>query len=128
MDSPLTTRRTLLRTTGVAAAAGLAGCTSLFGPETTELVVHNERETALEVAVTVTARNRDDPLLDAGSVAVDPGEERLAGEFTRVRGLLVTVDERGDAPAEEFRLDDATPSIHVYVHAEGMDFVAGSGG
>lgn len=119
------TRRSVLRSCGLAATAGLAGCTSLFGARTTELVVHNDREASVRVVVSVTNPSRDEPVLDAAELTVDAGAEAtLDEELPRLRNHRVTVDV-DDAPSETFPVDEPAAVLHVYVKADGIDFVVG---
>jgi hypothetical protein len=123
----LPTRRSFLQMAGVLATTALAGCTSLFGGDTTELVVHNDRETAIDVTVSVANDSQADPVLDETSVSVEAGAQTVVSdEIPRLRGHVVTVDVADDAPPETFRAEKPTAALHVYVGAEGMEFVAGA--
>ena len=117
-------RRSLLGGLGTAALVGVAGCSDSLasGRGATDVVLHNESKTALDVAVRVTGRSADAPRIDT-SVALDPHTRHTFNNDVLMNGdydvrVAVTRSDTGSENTETHEWNDAGRTLHVLIDEE----------
>lgn len=114
-------RRSLLSTLGVSTTATLAGCMNIGGSSrgVTDIVLHNEAESAVDIELLVTSEGSDPAVVDTSISLESNTRQTINNEVVMGSSYEVEVTFTSDSTASPYtetrQWEDAGQPLHVII-------------